>query len=52
MVPAKDLSKDVAALTNRGLSVDSSYTYKDARGGEKGTRPEQTYLGQNYDLLK
>ncbi|MGC2428682.1 MAG: hypothetical protein WA421_16735 [Nitrososphaeraceae archaeon] len=44
MVPAKDLSKDIAALTNGGLSVDSSFTYKDARGGEKGTGPEQTLV--------
>lgn len=44
MVPAKDLSKDVAALTSRGLSVDSTFTYKDARGGEKGTGPEQTLI--------
>ncbi len=44
MVPAKDLAKDVAALTNAGLHVDSTFTYKDARGGEKGTGPEQTLV--------
>ncbi len=37
MVPAKDLSKDIAALTNRGLYVDSTFTYKDARRGQRGT---------------
>lgn len=36
MIPAKDLAKDVAKLTNAGLSVDSTFTYKDARGGEQG----------------
>lgn len=44
MVPAKDLSKDIAALTNGGLSIDSTFTYKDARGGQKGTGPEQTLI--------
>lgn len=44
MVPAKDLARDVAALTNAGLSIDSTFTYKDARGGEKGTGPEQTLV--------
>jgi len=37
MVPAKDISKDIAALTNRELYVDSTFTYKDAREGQKGT---------------
>jgi hypothetical protein len=37
MVPAKDLSKNIAALTNRGLYIDSTFTYQDARGGQKGT---------------
>jgi plastocyanin len=44
MVPAKDLGKDIAELTNRGLSVDNTFTYKDSRGGQKGTGPEQTLV--------
>ena len=37
MVPAKDLSKDIATLTNRGLYIDSTFTYKDARGVQEDT---------------
>jgi hypothetical protein len=43
MVPAKDISKDIAALTNRGLYVDSTITYKDARRPERYW-PEQTLI--------
>lgn len=42
MVPAKDLDKDIAELTKRGFSIDSTFTYKDPRGGQKETGPEQT----------
>ena len=31
-----------AALTKRGFSIDSTFTYKDPRGGQKETGPEQT----------
>jgi hypothetical protein len=44
MVSAKDLDKDFVQLTSRGFSVDSTYTYKDARGGQRGTGPEQTLV--------
>jgi plastocyanin len=44
MVPAKDLDKDTAELKKGGLSVDSTFTYKDARGGQKGTGPEQALV--------
>jgi plastocyanin len=44
MVPAKDLDKDTAELRKGGLSVDSTFTYKDARGGQKGTGPEQALV--------
>ena len=44
MVPAKDLDKHTAELKKGGLSVDSTFTYKDARGGQKGTGPEQALV--------
>ncbi|MGB7955933.1 MAG: hypothetical protein WCF23_18315 [Candidatus Nitrosopolaris sp.] len=44
MVPTQDLSKDVAALTTKGISVYSTFTYNDARGGQKGTGPQQTLV--------
>ena len=44
MVPAKDLNKDTSELTKEGISVDSTFTYKDARGGQKGTGPEQALV--------
>jgi plastocyanin len=44
MVPAKDLDKDTSELKKGGLSVDSTFTYKDARGGQKGTGPEQALV--------
>ena len=44
MVPAKDLDKHVSELTNKGVDVLDKYTFKDLRGGQKGTGPEQTLL--------
>lgn len=44
MVPAKDLDKHVTELTNKGINVLDKYTFKDLRGGQKGTGPEQTLL--------
>ena len=44
MVPAKDLDKHVSELTNKGVDVPDKYTFKDLRGGQKGTGPEQTLL--------
>ena len=44
MVPAKDLDQYVSSLTSNGLGVDSTHTFKDLRGGQKGTGPEQAYI--------
>lgn len=44
MVPAKDLDKHVSELTKKGIDVLDKYTFKDLRGGQKGTGPEQTLL--------
>jgi len=44
MVPAKDVEEHVSNLQNQGLNVVSQYTFKDLRGGQKGTGPEQTLL--------
>jgi plastocyanin len=56
MVPAKDLNQYVSTLTSKGLTVDSTYTFKDLRGGQKGTGPEQAYVvwtssGMNLDQV-
>jgi len=44
MVPAKDLDKHVSEITKKGIDVLDKYTFKDLRGGQKGTGPEQTLL--------
>jgi plastocyanin len=44
MVPAKDLDKQVSEITKNGIDVLDKYTFKDLRGGQKGTGPEQTLL--------
>ena len=44
MVPAKDLDEHVSELTNKGVDVLDKYTFKDLRGGQKDTGPEQTLL--------
>ena len=44
MVPAKDLDKHVSEITNKGIDVLDKYTFKDLRGGQKGTGTEQTLL--------
>ena len=44
MVPAKDVEEHVSNLQNQGLGIVSQYTFKDLRGGQKGTGPEQTLL--------
>jgi plastocyanin len=44
MVPAKDLDKHVSEITKKGIEVLDKYTFKDLRGGQKGTGPEQTLL--------
>jgi plastocyanin len=56
MVPAKDLNQYTSALTSKGFTIDSTHTFKDLRGGQKGTGPEQAYIvwttsGMNLDRV-
>lgn len=44
MVPAKDLDNHVSEITKKGIDVLDKYTFKDLRGGQKGTGPEQMLL--------
>lgn len=44
MVPSKDLDQYITALTSKGFNIDSTHTFADLRGGQKGTGPEQTYI--------
>ncbi len=44
MVPAKDLDLYISELNTRGITTDSTHTFKDLRGGQKGTGPEQTLI--------
>jgi plastocyanin len=44
MVPTKDLDLHVSNLENKRLVVLDKYAFKDLRGGQKGTGPEQTLL--------
>ena len=39
MVPATMLDKYTSEFAKRGMTVDSHFTYKDLRGGQKGTGP-------------
>jgi len=56
MVPAQDLDQYVSTLTSKGFTIDSTHTFEDLRGGQKGTGPEQTYIvwttsGMNLDQV-
>jgi plastocyanin len=44
MIPAIMLDKYISEFTKRGFMVDSHFTYKDLRGGQKGTGPQQTLI--------
>jgi len=44
MIPAIMLDKYASEFAKRGFTVDSHFTYKDLRGGQKGTGPEQTLI--------
>ena len=44
MEPAKDLDKHVSEITKNGIEVLDKFTFKDLRGGQKGTGIEQTLL--------
>ena len=55
MVPARFLDKYRSEFEDRGFTIDSTYTYKDLRGGQKGTGPEQTLIVwkiHNFPLKK
>jgi hypothetical protein len=44
MIPAIMLDKYNSEFSKRGFTVDSHFTYKDLRGGQKGTGPQQTLI--------
>jgi len=44
MVPAIMLDKYISQFAKNGMTVDSHFTYKDLRGGQKGTGPQQTLI--------
>lgn len=44
MVPAKLLDKYRSEFEDKGLTIDSTFTYKDLRGGQKGTGLEQILI--------
>lgn len=44
MIPAIMLDKYSSEFAKRGFTVDSHFSYKDLRGGQKGTGPEQTLI--------
>ena len=44
MIPATMLDKYASELAKNGFIIDSHFTYKDLRGGQKGTGPEQALI--------
>ena len=44
MVPANMLDKYASELAKNGFTIDSHFTYRDLRGGQKGTGPEQALI--------
>lgn len=44
MIPAIMIDKYTSEFAKRGFTVVSHFTYKDLRGGQKGTGPEQTLI--------
>jgi hypothetical protein len=44
MVPARFLDKYRSEFEDKGFTIDSTYTYKELRGGQKGTGPQQTLI--------
>lgn len=56
MIPAKDSNKHIPVLTDSGIQIIDKYTFKDLRGGQKGTGPDETLLlvdikGDTYTLI-
>lgn len=44
MIPARFLDKYRAQFQDKEFTINSIYTYKDLRGCQKGTGPEQTLI--------
>ena len=44
MVPTQDIENYVQDLKSKGFVIDSPYSFKDLRGGQKGTGDEQSLL--------
>jgi hypothetical protein len=44
MVPELQLPKYVSEFGDNGFTLDSTYTYEDLRGGQKGTGPKQSLI--------
>jgi hypothetical protein len=44
MVPTQDIQTYTTDLESRGFSIDSTYKFKDLRGGQSGTGDEQTLI--------
>jgi hypothetical protein len=44
MVPTQDTQAYTADLQNKGFAIDSTYNFKDLRGGQSGTGDEQTLV--------
>jgi hypothetical protein len=44
MVPTQDIQSYTADLEGRGFNIDSTYNFKDLRGGQSGTGDEQTLV--------
>jgi plastocyanin len=44
MVPTQDIGNYVQDLKSKGFAIDSTYNFKDLRGGQKGTGDEQALL--------
>ncbi len=44
VIPAIILDKYTSEFTKRGFTIDSHLSYKDLRGGQKGTGPEQILI--------
>ena len=44
MIPVKDSNKHISELTDNGVIVLDKFTFKDLRGGQKGTGPDEMLL--------
>ena len=44
MVPTQNIQLYTTDLESRGFDIDSTYNFKDLRGGQSGTGDEQTLI--------